>query len=252
MLSKEEVYDIIMSSLVGKTPMSLVRLGDGESMVMQYPYKEDRMHYVMKRQFNYIPENEDLKFISNTVINAYSNADIIGVPTESHREKHGYWWASAEEYLIKSNPKAKNALKTSIDVHTDMFYAGMFDRILNNRDQVFVISGRDLDEGLKRKYKVKNVTSIKISPEQKFESKKSNDRHYPDQFNFINKWFKSHDFKGCLCLVAAGVLGKHYCSMFKKYGGVAIDIGHLADVWAGKVTRGAGKGADAVNNQYKL
>jgi hypothetical protein len=219
---------------------------------MQFPFKRHKMEYVMKRQFNYIPSEENMEFISKTVLKAYSNADIIGVPTQVHREKHGYWWASAESYLTEKNPITKDIPKTSIDVHTDMFHAGLLDRILQGKEHVFVISGRDLDDGLKRRYGIKKVTSIKIAPEQKFEATKSTERHYPDQFKFIDKWFKSHDFKGCLCLVGAGLLGKHYCSMFKKYDGVAVDIGHLADVWSGKVTRGAGKGVHATDNTYKL
>jgi hypothetical protein len=252
MMTKEEVYDKIQHSLSSETPFSLVRLGDGESIAMQYPFKEHKMHYVMNRQYGYLPSNEDMEIISKTVLEAYSNADIIGVPTQVHRERHGYWWASAESYLMEKNPITKDIPKSSIDVHTDMFHAGMLDRILYKQKNVFVISGRDLDEGLKRKYKIDNITSIKVEAERKFEPGVAQNKHYPDQFEFINKWFKSHDFKGCLCLVGAGLLGKHYCSMFKQYGGVALDLGHLFDIWSGKVTRGAKKGVHAIDNTYKL
>lgn len=42
---------------------------------------------------------------------------------------------------------------------------------------------------------------------------------------------------GCVFLVAAGLLGKIYCARIKALGGVAIDIGALADAWMGHDTR---------------
>jgi hypothetical protein len=36
---------------------------------------------------------------------------------------------------------------------------------------------------------------------------------------------------GELYLVAAGIVGKIYCDMIKSLGGVAIDIGSVADLW---------------------
>jgi hypothetical protein len=38
-------------------------------------------------------------------------------------------------------------------------------------------------------------------------------------------------------LVAAGILGKIYCDVIRAAGGVAVDIGHVADLWAGRETR---------------
>jgi hypothetical protein len=38
-------------------------------------------------------------------------------------------------------------------------------------------------------------------------------------------------------LVAAGILGASYCNRIKQLGGIAINIGSVADVWAGVVTR---------------
>ncbi|WP_237481368.1 putative capsular polysaccharide synthesis family protein [Lichenibacterium dinghuense] len=42
---------------------------------------------------------------------------------------------------------------------------------------------------------------------------------------------------GCVFLVAAGLLGKVYCARIKALGGIAVDIGALADAWLGFDTR---------------
>jgi len=50
---------------------------------------------------------------------------------------------------------------------------------------------------------------------------------------------------GVLYLVAAGVTGKTYCSLIKQAGGVAFDIGSVADIWMGKPTRSFSPAAQA-------
>jgi hypothetical protein len=57
---------------------------------------------------------------------------------------------------------------------------------------------------------------------------------------------------GNICLVGAGFIGKIYVNWFKERGGVAMDIGAVMDLWAGKATRGPLRGTDAENLTYKL
>ncbi|MBW3096891.1 hypothetical protein [Pseudohoeflea coraliihabitans] len=44
--------------------------------------------------------------------------------------------------------------------------------------------------------------------------------------------------QGKVFLVAAGLVGKHYCRLIKERGGIALDIGAVADAWDGKSSRG--------------
>jgi hypothetical protein len=68
-----------------------------------------------------------------------------------------------------------------------------------------------------------------------------NGKHYPDQFNTINCSI-SRPLNGKLFLVAAGILGKFYCHTIKRNGGIALDIGSIADGWMNCDTRpGLGK-----------
>lgn len=59
--------------------------------------------------------------------------------------------------------------------------------------------------------------------------------HFEHYFETISE--KCRELNGQVVLVAAGFLGKIYCALIKEAGGVAIDIGSLADYWAGYSTR---------------
>ena len=45
-------------------------------------------------------------------------------------------------------------------------------------------------------------------------------------------------YRGAVFLVAGGLLGKIYCHRIRELGGIALDIGALADAWVGINTRG--------------
>jgi hypothetical protein len=60
--------------------------------------------------------------------------------------------------------------------------------------------------------------------------------HYPDIFDRVMESL-STIAPGQVVLVAAGMLGKIYCNRIKQCGGIALDIGSVADVWVGRRAR---------------
>lgn len=61
--------------------------------------------------------------------------------------------------------------------------------------------------------------------------------HYPRRYLELLDELAASDVEGMLYLVAAGIAGKAYCETVRQGGGVALDIGSIADVWMGEVTR---------------
>ena len=61
--------------------------------------------------------------------------------------------------------------------------------------------------------------------------------HFPDRFTAIMADIAASPQQRRVWLVAAGILGKLYCDAVRRSGGVAIDIGSIADGWCGKLTR---------------
>jgi hypothetical protein len=62
------------------------------------------------------------------------------------------------------------------------------------------------------------------------------DRHFPGRFRELMAGIEV-PYHGAVFLVAAGLLGKIYCHRIKALGGIAIDIGSVADAWLGYNTR---------------
>ena len=60
--------------------------------------------------------------------------------------------------------------------------------------------------------------------------------HFPDIFDRLRRDIVV-PFPGALFLVGAGLLGKIYCHWIRQRGGVALDIGAMADAFAGFNTR---------------
>lgn len=252
-LTKEEVLEKI---LVGR-PLSVVRIGDGESIVLdsQSSYAAARMasDAVLKRQTGYDVSMKDLEEIRLNLVRTYTSCDVIGIPM--HTQKTNAHWEKVLKVLNENVPEHPE-LYCSVDVGYEWLDDGSYDRLLQDRKVVSYISCRDLDEGFKRKWNIQVVNKFTIAPESKFTSGYDGDVHYPTQFNRIPRWMDvvARDWPKSILLVGAGVIGKIYCNWWRDRGGIAMDIGAVADIWAGKVTRGPNRGLDVddTDTKYKL
>lgn len=247
---EDDVFYKIKYHLINKIPMSLCRYGDGEAMLLD---KEDASleykDFVFKRQLGNSVSDIQKKEIIENLIYAYNNADVIGRPTLKHDKKDNYWKIGNE---ILSQYINLNKDSCSIDVFYDFLNTDKFYKLLNNRKKIFYINSSNLDDKFKDIFKIEEINSFIIAPEIKFDPDYNGKNHYPDQYNEVKKWINTLDCEGCLCLVGAGVVGKIYNIWFKEKGGISLDIGGVFDAWAGKNTRGEGRGVGVVDNTYKL
>ncbi len=253
-IPQENMLHVIQHYLSEKKPASITRFGDGEAMVLNGFNDMHALKLVMKRQFGYVPPIDEIEAIRNNLIQAYTDADIIGVPVNKRLDdKKSYWYRA---FNILTENVGIEVLQgkdlTSIDFHSHFLDEGYWHKLLDGRDTLCYISCRDLDEAFKRRYGIKNVWSYIIAPEMKFDLTYSGKKHYPDQFNEIRRWVTKIPVEGNLCLVGAGVAGKIYNSWFKERGGISVDAGSCFDDWAGKVTRGPNRGAESFDDTHKL
>ena len=110
----------------------------------------------------------------------------------------------------------------------------------------------DVEDGLKRKYNIKNVHQFLISEQWQYDIQRKANNHYPDQFNEIKEWIGGLSLNLDICMCGAGFVGKIYNVWFQQSGGISIDIGHVFDKWAGMVTRGVGGKVGIKSDKYKL
>jgi len=246
----------ILEKLLGETPVSITRCGDGEAIVLNatagYNEFELASVAVLKRQMGYSPSVEDVKAIRENLIECYNNCDCIGVPM--HKQETSSHWKKVFDILNKNTQN--DGVYCDIDIAYQMLKDDSYERLLMNRKRLYYVSCRDLDEGFKRKYGVSYAVRYAIAPEAKFTSGYEGEAHYPTQFNKIQRWMDkvNPDNRPHLLLVGAGVIGKIYCNWWRDRGGIAMDVGGVMDIFAGYVTRGPERGLDKLdpNPIYKL
>ncbi len=242
----------ILSKLHERKPISIVRSGDGEKIVLQsndsVASYRTCIDNVMKRQMGYEPTMAEVDAIRTNLQTAYQNADIVGVPMHSNLADLGKHW---NEVQVVVEPFCTSKDRCSTDVFYDLLYTGELVEWLRTFDTVNYIGCRNIDEGFQR-LGIKQVNSFIIAPEAKFTSGYEGQPHYPNQFNTIERWMSKCAIEGNACLVGAGVIGKIYTNWFRDRGGIACDVGAVMDLWAGRRTRGSEKGLDVEYDKFKL
>lgn len=241
-LNAEEV----LKALQGKEPVSVIRCGDGEKIVLDGFNSFGNFNAVLKRQLGFSPSISEAEQIRNNLIEAIKGADIIGVPRHKKLSEMSSHWQEVEKNV---NQYATSEKRCSLDVHYDFLNAGFYDKLLRsvNPPELCYISCRDLDNGLKRKFNLLRVDRYEIPPEAKYTSYEGNP-HYPYYYNRVEKWMDLMKPEGKLLLVGAGFIGKIYCNWWRDRGGRAFDIGSVFDEWAGRVTRGPDRELDKVEH----
>jgi len=248
-LFTEDIFNVLQTN----RPVSIIRAGDGEKIVLEsnkgLPEYQLCIKSVMERQMGYEPTMGDVSKIRENLVTAYGAADIVGLPAQKNLADLNSHWRNVEKVV---KPLCNTTKFTSTDVAYDMLYNGMLDKWLAGKKTIVYIGCRDIDEGLRRRYGTVTINSYIIAPEAKFTSGYEGRRHYPEMFNEMEWWLDAAKCAGNPCLVGAGVIGKIYCNWMRDRGGVAFDIGAVMDLWAGFSTRGPGRGLDAKDERYKL
>lgn len=256
----------IRRALEERRPYLLLRLGDGEGSVIRIndhdtsnyaAYYAANQREFLKIWFDDESVGESRRFDAiidefNTVI---QHADAIGgiygsAVTHEYRlgSRRGIAWVvnTMRKVLALAESRPDWAGRTSIHelgVHYDLLLSGALARLLQGRKHVGLISCQDeLPDALKRTYNIGEIEFYKVPGEKihihTLGQTAIEGNHWPERFfELCDVIDKSPDRSGQLFLVAAGMLGKIYASKLKAAGAVVLDIGAVADLWMGKMTR---------------
>ncbi len=255
-IKSEDVFKIANDNLVSNTPFLAIRFGDAEAILLENT-DEKQIIGIFRKQLGTILEKKDIDVIRRNLIETVNNTDLLGLPDYGHINAGGYWSKSID--ILNKNCSINTNKFSSIDFHYETLRnwdskESCYDLLLNNLPELYIISCRNINDGLFRRFKINKIESIIIPPQFIYEEKVyTGIPHYPDRFLEIKDKIQSMgDLKGKLLLYGAGFVGKIYGLFWKNNGGVAIDIGSVFDRFAGKLTRGKGKGATAIDLTYKL
>jgi len=247
LLSLQDTGRTIINAVKSSRPFSMVRLGDGEFMVIKYPKyaSEIKCKNHIKRWFETKSLSvKQLKSISNQICKACKDADLLGVPSIREQRLYPKWKkfnSRLSEYGISENDKRYFHFYQL----SALYMEGYLYKALNGLDKIHCITCRNIGEEIKKSFHIKNAEIYLIPPElyaynvfaKKHNKNPNNYKHYPDLYNMFYKLFTKHSMKGKVFLVGAGGLGKIYCNWIKQAGGIALDIGALFDGWAGIYSR---------------
>lgn len=244
MITKSESVERLHSAVRARIPFSLIRLGDGEGMLLGHRhrdlYKEDDAKEICKVFFGEPLDDESIDAINDDLVRAICNADLVGIPPPNSPK---YRYANVSKLV---NRIARDSTLSTSGIHRYLLDSGALENILTSVPFLGVITCRDVSGFLKSKYDIGEVRQYWIPEEFKFAIEPPGINHYPDRFLELTELVKV-PFRGAVFFVGAGALGKVYCDIIKRKGGIAVDIGSIFDLWAGRSTR-AYMDSETLNN----
>ena len=255
-----KVHDLILNSMKEKVGFSLIRLGDGEGAFLTKSITDE---LEFKSLYNYSrtdrarvwigdeAEHMDIHYLNQLlkIKHILNESDVLGIPYKSwleHEFRIGSMCGIMSLSNIINSGIGISKFVCTQQIHRDLYDSGLLGSLIRQTSEIGLIScHRDLAANMMKVFNLSNIEYYFVSGEKGHKEHLPdgaiNGKHYPDQFNTINCSI-SRPLNGKLFLVAAGILGKFYCHTIKKMGGVAVDIGSIADGWMECDTRpGLGK-----------
>ena len=265
-LETEAVAARILAAVSAGTPLCLIRLGDGEGAWLDLG-PEDRLRFAPLYAANRrqtlrtwfgstaLEGSAAFAFAMQRAAAAAAAANLLGVP-HAARLTHEYELSSANGIAsnlnilrwLKQIPPRPARAYCSQDIHVRLHLAGFFPRLFEQPVEFGLISCHaGLSLRLAEVFSIR-LTRQLIVPEEMGAASVDPEvialtgltgmalPHFPIiyQRHLAELATPQH---GRVWLIAAGVLGKIYAGAIAASGGVALDIGSIADGWAGSITR---------------
>lgn len=263
-LSHASVVQCISEALDRRKPMSMIRLGDGEGIYLQISLADEaefghlydrgraefhRIWYsgteiltsaafineIFRVQAAY--ENADCLSLLNTVgiKNEYATGSTRGVPAMNNLTR----------FLSKCRHRTGGGRDVCVaNINREILISGALAGILRGRGFVGLVSCyEDLPRRLMQAFGIASVALVQTYGENAARRSLLGEDHVPEPGRGFLENHQAlcrqfHDVRaGELYLVAAGIFGKIYCDLIKRQGGIAVDIGSVADIWMGVGTR---------------
>ena len=245
---------IIVRRIKGEVPTSVIRLGDGEGHFLQGPPVTDIYRNTDRAQIQSIwwgsmrMHGRQLDKIVSDFRTAVAKSDVLAILppwrfiAEMHKPDYTTVHRGIHSSIYHVARMQYNGLIASMHYPNDFESWGLWDEILATCDEVSYISCHKLGSFLLEHFGVATRSAIQIPGEKQFTGLFGRSASTVDDGNML---LSRHDEvvaslqprKGEVYLVAAGFLGKIYCDVIRRRGGIGIDIGSLADYWMGFATR---------------
>ena len=266
----DKINDFIIEHLSDRKPFSLVRLGDGEGVLLSLSENSQigDFQYLAQHFGGYGIRLHQLLLLKKMLTTSISKADVVGIrddilevgfadhffdlPPKPFIEKFRKYFTHCKKGMPYS-PARRIALLhqaltqiafrpeqkySSCWIHFDLHLSGHIFHILSREKRIGLITSKpSVTQKLSELFE-SNIQLHEIP--EKFEADRYalSGAHFPRRFFQLKNEIKV-EFEGMLFLVAAGLCGKIYCEWIRNEGGIAIDTGALLDAWVGIASRPA-------------
>lgn len=255
----EHLWNYLKEKIRAGEPFSFIRAGDGEGRFIAAMKRSlvpglaaaDGDAMLREIWLNWfgedvgLVERRRLTDLAAKVDAAFGAADLVGLTSSAvldYDRRHAGYRSVLELWFEDLHAREGQ-------VYTDAaYYIFLNDRdpflseLLSGARIVGLISPHpELAARLARHLNVK-VESYVIPGETRLQAhvgRPIREQHFPERFEQILASL-TVPHRGACFLVAGGLLGKIYCARIRELGGIALDIGALADGWMGYNTRGQG------------
>jgi hypothetical protein len=256
-LATSQLHEALRAGIVARRPLSLIRLGDGEGRFLlsrradlRGPLRPDEAQAIVRLMWSIwfgsdIGEAEArLDEIVRAFEVAVAGADLLGLSRAERLAvddvNFGYL-AVVEHFAAGLTARADRRIVDSLcNVELDRADPFLAD-LLQGLDFLGVIGPHpDLALRLQAQLGIGHVVSYDIPGEGRLgRAREAGDRgrHFPEIYDRLMAEL-TVPHPGAVFLVAGGLLGKIYCARIRDLGGIALDIGAVADAWMGYNTRG--------------
>jgi tetratricopeptide (TPR) repeat protein len=254
----------VRDHLASGKPVSLIRLGDGESNALGYaaawqPYLQDDME-TRERIWWGAPLSSDARDALNArVRDAVWNADILGIPCagravrdldlkadvvmQAGRSGRGLR-AVMDALVERLNQPAPYPVFVSSHLHQDLYKHALYASLFHGLEGVIVVSSHSaLPQLICDRFGARSASGITIRAAHNLTVQLRNAGSASDTGYVLPEQLEDaaaalpEDMRGRLVIVAAGYAGKCIVSAAKQRGAVALDLGSIADYWMGARTR---------------
>lgn len=239
-IDNKTFLSLLNKKIKEKSPLSVIRKGDGENIIIAYGIHNGirLKKYVKKlRHFNIrYYDFKFQKFFRSELVNSFSNADFLGVPSKIHY--HGYSSSVRKFDFEITNHFQLNKNKSLIDSHFHLEFVKnpknenllnpIAQKIISNK-KIGIISHFQIDKFLNY-HNSEIIDQFSIPKRDNGFFNKMNQK----KLNFILKQIENTNNKVDLWLVAAGAYAKIFCNHIKINNGIGIDLGSAIDTWAGE------------------
>ncbi|MGE7414565.1 tetratricopeptide repeat protein [Methylobacterium tarhaniae] len=245
----------ITAALDSRSGFSLVRAGDGEGAFVflgntdeadfAHLYEQNR-HDRARVWFADTVDATKHPFLGEAfrITDVVRDADVVGMPYPNWI-RHEYTILSVTGISSLTNllriERRPGAASCTQLIHIELHNTKLLYSIMQSQKEIGLISCHPgLPERLKSVLGYERVDYHHVPGEKGHSHLLSEEAvagsHWPERYPQIMDAL-SQPLNGRLYIVAAGLLGKFYCDRIKKSGGVALDVGSVADGWMGSRTR---------------